>query len=213
MPVCAGSVMISAAAWTRCSSSMPKAARRAGSRALERGRRRSLPRSVAALLAEHDAELAEADNFLERRGAAARQPPCLATKAARLGAYTHRALLGQGGMGSVWRAHAHDGRYEASVAIKLLHLALLGRAGAAALRARRPHPRAAARIRASRGCSTPASRRAASRTSCSSWSKASPSTRYATRAGSTSRRASALFLDVARGGRARPHATSSSTAT
>ena len=38
--------------------------------------------------------------------------------------------LGQGGGGSVWRARREDGRYDGAVAIKLLHLSLLGGAGA-----------------------------------------------------------------------------------
>ena len=48
----------------------------------------------------------------------------------RLGPYVLEAQVGQGGGGSVWRARREDGRYDAAVAIKLLHLALLGRAGA-----------------------------------------------------------------------------------
>jgi serine/threonine protein kinase len=46
-----------------------------------------------------------------------------------LGPYVIEAEMGRGGMGSVWRARRTDGRYEAHVAIKLLHLAWLGRAG------------------------------------------------------------------------------------
>jgi serine/threonine-protein kinase len=48
----------------------------------------------------------------------------------RLGAYVLESPLGQGGTGSVWRARREDGRYEGAVAVKLLHLSLLGRAGA-----------------------------------------------------------------------------------
>ena len=48
----------------------------------------------------------------------------------RLGAYTLEAPLGQGGTGTVWRARRDDGRFEGEVAIKLLHLSLLGQAGA-----------------------------------------------------------------------------------
>jgi eukaryotic-like serine/threonine-protein kinase len=44
----------------------------------------------------------------------------------RLGAYRIVAPLGQGGSGSVWRAQRDDGRFEGRVAIKLLHLSLLG---------------------------------------------------------------------------------------
>lgn len=42
-----------------------------------------------------------------------------------IGAYTLREPLGAGGMGSVWRAERSDGRYQGSVAIKLLHSGLL----------------------------------------------------------------------------------------
>ena len=48
----------------------------------------------------------------------------------RLGAYVLESPLGQGGTGSVWRARREDGRFEGAVAIKLLHLSLLGRARA-----------------------------------------------------------------------------------
>ena len=46
-----------------------------------------------------------------------------------LGAYTLERPLGHGGMGSVWLARRTDGRYEGRVAVKLLNLALLTRAG------------------------------------------------------------------------------------
>src|SRR4030095_11388955 len=46
-----------------------------------------------------------------------------------LGVYTLEAPLGQGGMGSVWRARRNDGRFESTVAIKLLNAALIGHAG------------------------------------------------------------------------------------
>ncbi len=48
----------------------------------------------------------------------------------RLGAYVLESPLGQGGTGSVWRARREDGRFTGAVAIKLLHLSLMGRAGA-----------------------------------------------------------------------------------
>ena len=48
----------------------------------------------------------------------------------RIGAYVLESPLGQGGTGSVWRARREDGRFTGAVAIKLLHLSLLGRAGA-----------------------------------------------------------------------------------
>ena len=46
-----------------------------------------------------------------------------------LGAYRLLTRIGQGGMGTVWLAERCDGRYEGRVAIKLLNVALLGRAG------------------------------------------------------------------------------------
>jgi serine/threonine-protein kinase len=64
----------------------------------------------------------------------------------RVGAYLLEAHLGQGGAGSIWRARRADGRFEGYVAIKLLHLSLLGHAGAqrfrreGAILARLAHP-------------------------------------------------------------------------
>ena len=46
-----------------------------------------------------------------------------------VGPYVIEAEVGRGGMGSVWRARRTDGRFEGYVAIKLLHLSWLGRAG------------------------------------------------------------------------------------
>ncbi len=46
-----------------------------------------------------------------------------------LGAYTLERPIGQGGMGSVWLAHRSDGRYAGTVAVKLLNVSLIGRAG------------------------------------------------------------------------------------
>lgn len=46
-----------------------------------------------------------------------------------IGPYVIEAEIGRGGMGSVWRARRADGRFEGHVAIKLLHLSWLGRAG------------------------------------------------------------------------------------
>jgi eukaryotic-like serine/threonine-protein kinase len=48
----------------------------------------------------------------------------------QIGAYVIEAPLGQGGTGSVWRARRADGRHDGAVAIKLLHLSLVGRSGA-----------------------------------------------------------------------------------
>ena len=71
-------------------------------------------------------------------------PPSLAGE--RIGAYVLESALGQGGSGVVWRAHRADGRFVGAVAFKLLHLSLLGRAGAlrfereGAILARIAHP-------------------------------------------------------------------------
>ena len=64
----------------------------------------------------------------------------------RIGAYTLERRVGQGGMGSVWLARRSDGRFEGSVAVKLLNLALLDPVGSERFRregttlARLAHP-------------------------------------------------------------------------
>jgi serine/threonine-protein kinase len=63
-----------------------------------------------------------------------------------VGNYTLERELGAGGMGTVWLARRSDGRYQGSVAVKLLNLGLLGRTGAQRFRregnalARLAHP-------------------------------------------------------------------------
>ena len=46
-----------------------------------------------------------------------------------IGPYVIDAQAGRGGMGSVWRAHRADGRYEGTVAIKFVHAMWIGKAG------------------------------------------------------------------------------------
>src|SRR5690349_9390695 len=46
-----------------------------------------------------------------------------------VGKYRLLRPIGHGGMGSVWLAERSDGRYAGQVAVKLLNLALVGRAG------------------------------------------------------------------------------------
>jgi serine/threonine protein kinase/Flp pilus assembly protein TadD len=46
----------------------------------------------------------------------------------QVGHYTIDSEVGRGGMGSVWRAHRTDGRFEGTVAIKFVHTYWLGRA-------------------------------------------------------------------------------------
>lgn len=91
----------------------------------------ALAEELASLVA--DAARADAANFLA--GSAQRSlagaepsPPTLAGE--RIGAYVLEAPLGQGGTGAVWRGRRADGRFEGAVAVKLLHLSLVGRTGA-----------------------------------------------------------------------------------
>ena len=46
-----------------------------------------------------------------------------------VGNYVIDAEIGRGGMGSVWRAHRADGRYDGNVAVKFVHAAWIGRSG------------------------------------------------------------------------------------
>ena len=95
------------------------------------------------LLAEHEA--AHGEGFLEPESAPT--PPTLAGQ--RIGAYTLRSPLGQGGMGSVWLAERSDGHFEGAAAVKLLNASLVGRGGEERFRqegsilARLRHPRIA----------------------------------------------------------------------
>jgi len=99
-----------------------RAARLAELRAADPG----LAAAVEAMLAREQA--LDAEHFLEG-SALATDEPSLAGRT--FGAYTIERPLGAGGMGSVWLARRSDGRYHASVALKLLNLALVGRGGAA----------------------------------------------------------------------------------
>jgi eukaryotic-like serine/threonine-protein kinase len=46
-----------------------------------------------------------------------------------LGPYTLISQIGQGGMGSVWLAERNDGRFKRRVAVKFIHIALMGKGG------------------------------------------------------------------------------------
>ena len=84
---------------------------------------------LAALLL--DSQSAQVKDFLAKPLVNAQdQTPESTLAGQRLGAYVLESPLGQGGTGSVWRARREDGRFTGAVAIKLLHLSLLGRAGA-----------------------------------------------------------------------------------
>jgi tetratricopeptide (TPR) repeat protein len=83
-------------------------------------------RELRALLAEHAA--ISDDPFLQE---AVQTRPDVSAAGHRVGAYTLVSPIGQGGMGTVWLATRSDGRFDGHVAIKLLNLGLLGRAGEA----------------------------------------------------------------------------------
>ncbi len=76
------------------------------------------------LLDEHAA--VEREQFLDL-GPERPSPSTLAGQV--VGAYTLVEPIGQGGMGSVWLARRSDGRFEGLVAVKLLNVSLIGRAG------------------------------------------------------------------------------------
>src|SRR5262245_13469714 len=83
---------------------------------------------LKALLAEHDAILET--RFLEKVVPLAPRPVSPTSLAGQVvGDYRLLSLIGQGGMGSVWLAERCDGRFEGRAAVKLLNIALIGRAG------------------------------------------------------------------------------------
>ena len=84
--------------------------------------RPDVSRRLESLLNDYERLLAS--EFLESVDAIGEIPgPTLAGRT--IGAYTLDIPLGVGGMGTVWRGHRSDGRFEGFVAIKLLNLALL----------------------------------------------------------------------------------------
>jgi eukaryotic-like serine/threonine-protein kinase len=116
---------------------------------------------LARLRAEHPGHAATIERLLaeetalDARGFLAGLPgagtPAAAVAASlagrQLGAYTLERPLGQGGMGTVWLARRSDGRFESTVALKLLNLALVDpvglerfrREGTALARLNHPH--------------------------------------------------------------------------
>jgi eukaryotic-like serine/threonine-protein kinase len=84
----------------------------------------SLAGQLASLMGEHKA-LSDA-GFMDQNALLSPSTTGLAGQV--LGPYTLVSLIGQGGMGSVWRAERTDGRFHRSVAVKFLNLALVGRA-------------------------------------------------------------------------------------
>ena len=165
--------------------------RRAARLAEIRERDEKLSDDLSAFLIEHGA--VEREAFLDGHAIHAHDVATLHGQT--IGSYALERPLGQGGMGTVWLARRSDGRFEGQVAIKILNLALLR--GATRASGAKAASWRDSRILTSRDCSTPASRRSASRFSCSNTSRGSRSIDGATRAGSTCRRGIRLFLDVA----------------
>lgn len=90
-----------------------------------RAQRPDLADLMQELLAEHDALSQE--RFLEYQPLHPNQPAFVGET---LGPYKLISRLGEGGMGTVWLAERHDGRFERKVAVKFLHFAV-GSQGAA----------------------------------------------------------------------------------
>lgn len=85
----------------------------------------SLADQLEVLLGHHRALACE--SFLQERFT--RLPSEAGLTGQPLGAYRLIAQIGQGGMGSVWLAERNDARFERRVAVKLLKIALISRAG------------------------------------------------------------------------------------
>ncbi len=87
----------------------------------------ALAADVETLLEEGNA--AGQERFLESTGPVLPMSPEAGSPAGQtIGPYTLISMIGHGGMGSVWLARRSDGRFEASVAVKLLSVHLVGRA-------------------------------------------------------------------------------------
>ena len=91
------------------------------------GKDAALASDLESLLAEH-ASLQQSE-FLERNTIeleSSADGPSMEGQV--IGAYRLLSLIGQGGMGGVWLAERCDGRFEGRAAVKLLNIALVGRA-------------------------------------------------------------------------------------
>jgi serine/threonine-protein kinase len=78
------------------------------------------------VLREHDALARQ--GFLENELVALADPPS-SLAGQTLGVYRLVSQIGQGGMSTVWLAERMDGRFERRVAVKFLHVALMGKGG------------------------------------------------------------------------------------
>jgi serine/threonine protein kinase len=67
------------------------------------------------------------EGFLDERSI--ELPVGLGLAGQTFGVYTLMSQIGHGGMGSVWLAERNDGRFERRVAVKILNIALIGKAG------------------------------------------------------------------------------------
>ncbi len=99
------------------------------------------------MLAQH--QIVHQSGFLEHAVLDPRTKPLPSLAGQVVGAYRLISPIGQGGTGSVWLAERCDGRFEGRAAVKLLNVALVGRAGEERFRregnilARLRHPRIA----------------------------------------------------------------------
>ena len=91
---------------------------------------RALASQLGALLDEH--RKLNQEGFLEKGRVAL--PTTSGLVGQTLGPYTLVSQIGDGGMGSVWLAERNDGRFERRVAVKFIHIALMGREGEARFR-------------------------------------------------------------------------------
>jgi serine/threonine protein kinase/Tfp pilus assembly protein PilF len=85
----------------------------------------TLATDLQSLLDEHQALVGK--GFLERTAGGLPGEEAHAGQA--LGAYTLLSAIGQGGMGTVWRARRNDGRFDRDVAVKFPSMAWIGEAG------------------------------------------------------------------------------------
>jgi serine/threonine-protein kinase len=89
-------------------------------------------------------EVMDSGGFIE--GPTSRLPAASALDGLELGPYRLVELIGQGGMGAVWRAERRDGQFDQRVAVKLINAAMMDRSGTerfareAAILARLTHP-------------------------------------------------------------------------
>jgi serine/threonine-protein kinase len=88
---------------------------------------RALASRLGALLDEH--RKLNQEGFLEKGRVAL--PATSGLVGQMLGPYTLISQIGDGGMGTVWLAERSDGRFERRVAVKFIHIALMGREGEA----------------------------------------------------------------------------------